>query len=129
MNAAAATSTSTSTPAPPKSVRRKCCMKNSYGGNCTRNAVWSVDNIGLVCNYCWQIYFDDHWREIDLDWIHRLSDEEKDFRSRPELEESVYIEKRKKAGSGNGNGSNSGAGNGAGNGTGNHNGAGVGSVR
>jgi hypothetical protein len=45
--------------------------------------VWTIDDIGDMCHYCYTIYFNDHWKHIDIDRIHRLSDEEAEFNCKP----------------------------------------------
>ena len=74
-------------PIPDTSMVRQCCGRVA-GVNgpalCRRKVVWSIDGIGDMCNYCWTIYFADHWRDIDLDRVHRLSDREQDFHNKPQ---------------------------------------------
>lgn len=96
MNSISASVTTTANAASESSQIRtlhlRCSVKNLHNlnGLCTRKVVWMIDGIGHMCNYCWTIYFADHWKEIDLDRVHRLSDDERDFHVRPELNRKYY---------------------------------------
>lgn len=54
-------------------------MKNCFGKPCPRKVVWQVDGIGVMCNWCWTAFFNEHYEDIELEDIHRLSEEENDF--------------------------------------------------
>lgn len=79
MTASPITAATIATAAVARATRLRCCMKTCFGKPCPRKVVWRVDGVGVMCNWCWTMYFDEHYMEIELEAIHRLSEEEDDF--------------------------------------------------